>query len=41
MLGSEQNPGITFLTVMELYEKIEEMKDTKHCEVGVSYLEVS
>ncbi|MCL4131853.1 UNVERIFIED_CONTAM: hypothetical protein GTU68_033139 [Idotea baltica] len=29
MLGNEQNPGITFLTVMELYKKMEEAEDTK------------
>ncbi|XP_076039789.1 kinesin-like protein KIF18A [Oratosquilla oratoria] len=40
MLGKPHMPGITFLTVMELYRCIEEQKEQKLCEVGVSYLEV-
>ncbi|CAL4123338.1 unnamed protein product [Meganyctiphanes norvegica] len=40
MLGKPDMPGITFLTVMALYERIEEIKEEKSIEVGVSYLEV-
>ena len=40
MLGKPHSPGITFLTVMELFKRIEEIKEEKTCEVGVSYLEV-
>ena len=40
MLGSTNNPGITFRTVMELYKKIDELKDDRTVEVAVSYLEV-
>ena len=41
MLGSEQQPGVMFLTMMDLYRRIEAIKDDKTCEVAVSYLEVS
>lgn len=40
MLGKPENPGITFLTLMELYRRIDDVKEEKTCEVGVSYLEV-
>ncbi|XP_042858518.1 kinesin-related protein 13-like [Penaeus japonicus] len=40
MLGKPECPGITFLTLMELYRRIEEIKEEKTCEVGISYLEV-
>ncbi|XP_072348428.1 kinesin-like protein KIF18A isoform X1 [Scyliorhinus torazame] len=40
MLGSVDQPGVMYRTMVELYEKIEEMKDEKICEVAVSYLEV-
>ncbi|XP_066948059.1 kinesin-like protein KIF18A isoform X2 [Macrobrachium rosenbergii] len=40
MLGKPECPGITFLTLMELYRRIDELKEEKICEVGVSYLEV-
>ncbi|XP_047479643.1 uncharacterized protein LOC125032518 [Penaeus chinensis] len=40
MLGKPDCPGITFLTLMELYRRIEELKEEKSCEVGISYLEV-
>ncbi|KAG1650769.1 Kinesin-like protein KIF18A [Nymphon striatum] len=39
MLGSADTPGITFLTVMELYKRIDSMND-KSCDIAVSYLEV-
>ncbi|XP_045592581.1 uncharacterized protein [Procambarus clarkii] len=40
MLGKKNYPGITFLTLMELYRRIDEIKDEKTCEVGISYIEV-
>lgn len=40
MLGSKDQPGVMYQTMMGLYERIEEMKDTKTCDVAVSYLEV-
>lgn len=41
MLGSAGNPGITFLTVMELYRRINEMSEEYETEIHVSYVEVS
>ena len=40
MLGSEDNPGIVFRTVMELYARIELIKEESDVEVVVSYLEI-
>ncbi|NP_001026099.1 kinesin-like protein KIF18B [Gallus gallus] len=40
MLGSEQSPGIMYLTMAELYRRIEARRDEKSCEVLVSYQEV-
>ncbi|XP_060637179.2 kinesin-like protein KIF18B [Anolis sagrei] len=40
MLGSEKEPGIMYLTMRELYKKIEARKEEKHCEVLISYQEV-
>lgn len=40
MLGKPTDPGVTFLTVMELYHRINAMKSEKTVEVAVSYLEV-
>ncbi|KGL72335.1 Kinesin-like KIF18B, partial [Tinamus guttatus] len=40
MLGSEESPGIMYLTMAELYKRIEARKDEKSCEVLVSYQEV-
>ncbi|XP_074660541.1 kinesin-like protein KIF18A [Tubulanus polymorphus] len=40
MLGNMECPGVTFHTMMELYERIEDMKDEKSCDVAVSYLEI-
>merc|ERR1719347_892058 len=39
MLGSKDCPSITFLTMKEIYKKIESLED-KSCEIGISYLEV-
>lgn len=41
MLGTVENPGIMFLTMMELYKRINEVKEEKTCDVAVSYCEVS
>lgn len=38
--GTAQQPGIIFLTMQELFEKIEERKDEKVTEVSMSYLEI-
>jgi kinesin family protein 18/19 len=38
--GTAQQPGIIFLTMQELFEKIEERKDEKVIEVSLSYLEI-
>ncbi|XP_015670124.1 kinesin-like protein KIF18B [Protobothrops mucrosquamatus] len=40
MLGSEKEPGIMYLTMKELYKKIEVKKEEKLCEVFISYQEV-
>lgn len=40
MLGSEKSPGIMYLTMVELYKRIEARKDEKNCEVLISYQEV-
>lgn len=40
MLGNLENPGVMFLTMMELYRQINALKDEKTCEVAVSYCEV-
>lgn len=41
MLGDSSNPGVMFLTMMELYSRINACKDEKISDVAVSYLEVS
>ncbi|XP_075696274.1 kinesin-like protein KIF18B [Rhinoderma darwinii] len=40
MLGSETDPGVMYLTMVELYQRIEAIKKEKSCEVLISYLEV-
>ncbi|KAG8297617.1 hypothetical protein J6590_031660 [Homalodisca vitripennis] len=40
MLGNKENPGITFLTMTELYKQVEQLKATKDVEIGITYLEV-
>ncbi|KAG0718459.1 Kinesin-like protein KIF18A [Chionoecetes opilio] len=40
MLGRQECPGITSLTLQELYQRLEDLKGHKRCEVAVSYLEV-
>lgn len=38
--GTVDQPGIIFLTMKELFERIEELQDTKHVDVSLSYLEI-
>ncbi|CAG8981008.1 hypothetical protein HYALB_00013826 [Hymenoscyphus albidus] len=38
--GTAQQPGIIFLTMQELFEKISERSDLKQTEVSLSYLEI-
>ncbi|KAH8682111.1 P-loop containing nucleoside triphosphate hydrolase protein [Xylariales sp. PMI_506] len=38
--GTAQMPGIIFLTMQELFEKIGERSDEKHTEISLSYLEI-
>ncbi|KAH7034688.1 kinesin motor domain-containing protein [Microdochium trichocladiopsis] len=38
--GTAQMPGIIFLTMQELFEKIADRSDEKHTEVSLSYLEI-
>ncbi|XP_034255843.1 kinesin-like protein KIF18A [Thrips palmi] len=40
MLGSQDNPGITFRTMVNLFTQMDAQKDEKTFEIGVSYLEV-
>ncbi|KAJ3576900.1 hypothetical protein NPX13_g3564 [Xylaria arbuscula] len=38
--GTPQMPGIIFLTMQELFEKINDCSDEKHTEITLSYLEI-
>ena len=38
--GTSQQPGIIFLTMQELFEKINERSSEKHTEISLSYLEI-
>lgn len=40
MLGSENCSGITFLTIKELFDQIEILKENRKFDIGISYLEV-
>lgn len=40
MLGREGEPGIMYLTTMELYRRLEALREEKQFEVLISYLEV-
>ncbi|NXR11625.1 KI18A protein, partial [Semnornis frantzii] len=40
MLGSPEDPGVMYLTMMALYNCIDQLKEDKICTVAVSYLEV-
>ncbi len=38
--GTSQQPGIIFLTMQELFEKIQDIQDEKVTEITLSYLEI-
>ncbi|CCH60292.1 hypothetical protein TBLA_0C04960 [Henningerozyma blattae CBS 6284] len=38
--GTPENPGIIFLTLQSLFNKIENLKDTKEISISLSYLEI-
>lgn len=40
MLGNEDVPGITYLTMKELFEQIKAYSDERKFDIGISYLEV-
>ncbi|KAM6158528.1 kinesin-like protein KIF18A [Rhynchocyon petersi] len=40
MLGSAAEPGVMYLTMLELYKSMDEIKEEKVCSTTVSYLEV-
>lgn len=40
MLGSEGNPGLTYLTISDLYRRLDGMKEDFHTIVKMSYFEV-
>lgn len=40
MTGKPENPGITFLTMTELFEKRDELSVEREFEIGITYLEV-
>ncbi|NXJ82011.1 KI18A protein, partial [Trogon melanurus] len=40
MLGSPEDPGVMYLTMMALYNCMDEIKEDKVCNIAVSYLEV-
>ncbi|ODV79240.1 kinesin-domain-containing protein [Suhomyces tanzawaensis NRRL Y-17324] len=40
ILGNPSNPGVIFLTMKELYQKIEELSDTKLIDISLSFLEI-
>jgi hypothetical protein len=41
MLGSAAEPGVMYLTMLDLFKCIDEIKEEKECSTAVSYLEVS
>ncbi|XP_064513051.1 kinesin-like protein KIF18A [Pseudopipra pipra] len=40
MLGSPEDPGVMYLTMMTLYDRMDQIKEDKICDVAVSYLEI-
>lgn len=40
MLGTKENPGIMYLTTMELYRRLEAQQEEKQFKVLISYQEV-
>jgi kinesin family protein 18/19 len=41
MLGSKTSPGITYLTIVELYRQMETLASEREFDLAVSHLEVS
>lgn len=41
MLGSADEPGVMYLTMLDLFKSMDEIKEEKVCSTAVSYLEVS
>ena len=40
MLGNHESPGISYLTMKELFTQIQTYQDTRKFDIGISYLEV-
>ncbi|NXF03124.1 KI18A protein, partial [Smithornis capensis] len=40
MLGSPDDPGVMYLTMMALYHSMDQIKEEKTCGIAVSYLEI-
>ncbi|XP_051000259.1 kinesin-like protein KIF18A [Acomys russatus] len=40
MLGSAAEPGVMYLTMLDLFKSMDEIKEEKECSTAVSYLEV-
>jgi len=40
MLGCEGSPGITFMTMKEVFNRMESCAEEKSCEIAISYLEI-
>ncbi|NXY72438.1 KI18A protein, partial [Glareola pratincola] len=40
MLGSPEDPGVMYLTMMALYNCMDQIKEDKTCNIAVSYLEI-
>ncbi|XP_076785521.1 kinesin-like protein KIF18A [Arvicanthis niloticus] len=40
MLGSAAEPGVMYLTMLDLFKRMDEIKEEKECSTAVSYLEI-
>lgn len=40
LLGNTSNPGITYLTIRDLFKRTEELRDERDFELMVTYIEV-
>lgn len=40
MLGNQSQPGVIYHTMIQLYQRINEISAEKTCDIAVSYLEV-
>lgn len=40
MLGSLEHPGIVFHAMVDLYQRVEQLRDDKTCDIAVCYIEV-